>query len=146
MNALLPEWREFPANKDFYPSMLEYVLSVAKETGLSKHQEKRLRLGFEEATVNIIDYAYAMPESGRLWIRAYPMDNFLILELKDHGIPFNPLQATDALKNRPATLKETKIGGLGISFMRRMFDTATYDYEEENGIGQNHMILGMKIK
>ena len=142
MNAGI--WQKFPARQDEYENMLAYVMEQAEAAGISVKRQLKLQLGFEEATVNVISYAYES-EGGSLWLRAHREGEDFVLELKDSGTPFNPLVQEDALARKPQSLEETKIGGLGIAFMRRIFSEITYHYGEEEGLFCNHLTLRFKM-
>ncbi|MBE6100717.1 MAG: ATP-binding protein [Selenomonas ruminantium] len=135
------EWKDFPAQQDSYEEMLSYALACADEAGVSMKRQLKLQLGFEEAVVNVISYAYEPEEEGKVWLKVYADGNDLIIEIKDSGKPFNPLTKEDALANRPESLEETEIGGLGIAFMRRVFIDIAYHYGEEDGLYCNHLTL-----
>ncbi len=139
------QWKEFPAKKNAYSEMLSYVTGIAEQAGMSAKQQMKFQLGFEEASINIISYAYDADQDGKIWISAYKEQDRFILELKDSGVPFNPLNKEDALENRPSSLEEAKIGGLGIAFMRRVFSEISYHYGKENDILCNHLKLAMDL-
>lgn len=135
------EWKDFPANKENYEEMLAYAMDCAQEAGVSMKRQLKLQLGFEEAVVNVISYAYEPEEAGKVWLKVYREGEDLILEIKDSGKPFNPLTKEDALENRPKTVEEAEIGGLGIAFMRRIFADINYHYGEADGLYCNHLVL-----
>lgn len=135
------EWKDFPAQKDSYEEMLSYALACADEAGIPMKRQLKLQLGFEEAVINVISYAYEPEEEGKVWLKVYVEGDELILEIKDSGKPFNPLTKEDALEKRPESLEETEIGGLGIAFMRRVFEDITYHYGMEDGLYCNHLTL-----
>ncbi len=139
-----PNWEKFPATKDEYYSMLDYVMGIAEKSGMSEVQQMRLELGFEEAAANVINYAYTEKEDGKIQIRAYVEDERFFVELKDNGTPFNPL-VVDKTIDKPKTLEEAKIGGLGIAFMQRIFDEMSYHYGREGKLFYNKLVLGMKM-
>lgn len=135
------EWREFPAQNEHYDEMLAYILETGEQAGVPMKRQLKLQLGFEEAVVNVISYAYGQEGGGLLWLRAYPEDGELIIEIKDRGMAFNPLQKEDALEHKPASPEEAQIGGLGIAFMRRIFSDMAYEYAEEEGVFYNHLTM-----
>ena len=139
-------WQEFPAKKENYHDMLKSVIAAADAAGVSQKQMMRLQLGFEEAAINIISYAYAADADGKVWLRTSLADDMFFVELKDNGAPFNPLDAGDAFKNRPTKLSDAKIGGLGIAFLRRIFCDLTYRYCEEDGKFFNRLKLGLRLR
>ncbi len=137
------DWKEFPATTDNFYEMLEYVMAAADESGMSVKQQMRLEFGFEEAAANIINYAYGEGD-GSIQIRTYADGEKFFVELKDNGEQFNPLEV-DTNEDRGSTLEDAKVGGLGISFMRRIFDEMTYHYGNEGELFYNRLKLGMKL-
>ena len=136
------EWKIFPATKEDYYSMLDYVLNAAAEFGVSDKQQIYLELGFEEAATNIINYAYG-EKVGEISIRTYLEADHFFIELKDSGVAFNPLKMSDVKK--PTDLENAKEGGLGISFMRRIFDDMSYHFGKDGDLFCNKLKLGMKL-
>ena len=140
MNASA-DWREFSADRVHYEDMLSFVMEAAEQAGLPRNRQMRLQLGFEEAVINVISYAYGTEAQGKIWIKAHAEGEHFLLEIKDSGVQFNPLLKEDALAHKPSSLEEAKIGGLGIALMRRVFSDIRYDYAEENGSFYNHLCL-----
>ena len=138
------EWQKFPATRDEYYSMLDFVMDAAEKSGVPDKQQMYLELGFEEAAANVINYAYAESEGGEISIRAYREAEHFFIELKDSGEPFNPL-LREEIDEKPADLESAKVGGLGISFMRRIFDDMTYHFGRDGELFCNHLKLGMKL-
>ena len=85
------EWKDFPARQSSYEEMLAYVLSCAEEAEMPMKRQLKLQLGFEEAVINVISYAYEPGEEGKVWLKVYQENEELVLEIKDSGKPFNPL-------------------------------------------------------
>ena len=104
------EWKDFPAQQDSYEEMLSYALACADEAGVPMKRQLKLQLGFEEAVVNVISYAYEPEEEGKVWLKVYADGNDLIIEIKDSGKPFNPLTKEDALAKAKEALGD-KISG-----------------------------------
>ena len=138
------KWQKFLATRENYYSMLDFVMEEAQKAGVPDNRQIYLELGFEEAASNIINYAYSAEQSGEIFIYAYCEAEHFFIELKDNGIPFNPLTSIkDAEK--PSDLESAKVGGLGISFIRRIFDDVTYHFGREGELFCNHLKLGMKL-
>ena len=138
------EWRKFPATREEYYSMLNFVMGEAEKSGVPDKQQIYLELGFEEAVTNVINYAYSEKEGGEVSIRAYREAEHFFIELKDNGVQFNPLEREEIAK-KPVDLESAKIGGFGISFMRQIFDKMTYHFGREGELFCNHLKLGMKL-
>jgi len=100
----------------------------------------KLELSIEEAVDNVVNYAY---EGGIGWLEAgTSLDHeslILTIELRDAGVPFNPLEKADPDITLPAN--ERKIGGLGIYLCKKMMDSISYRYED----GNNVLIMKKKI-
>ena len=93
----------------------------------------KIELSVEEAVDNVVQYAY---EGGIGWLEAGTSldDKSLVLtiELRDAGVPFNPLEKEDPDITRSA--KERPVGGLGIYLCKQMMDSISYRYEDGNNV------------
>jgi len=93
----------------------------------------KLRLSIEEAVENVVRYAY---EGGIGWLEVGTnLDHdslILTVELRDAGVPFNPLEVPDP--DVTLLAEDRKIGGLGIYLCKKMMDTLNYKYEEGNNV------------
>ncbi len=93
----------------------------------------KLRLSIEEAVENVVCYAY---EGGIGWLEVgTSLDHdslILTIELRDAGVPFNPLEAPDPDVSLPAN--ERKVGGLGIFLCKKMMDSINYQYVDGNNV------------
>lgn len=138
------QWQKFPATREDYYSMLDFVMEAAEKAGVPENRQIYLELGFEEAASNVINYAYSEKQGGEISIRAYREAEHFFIELKDSGEPFNPLMIEKA-DEKPTDLESAKVGGLGISFMRRIFDDMTYHFGRDGELFCNHLKLGMKL-
>ena len=93
----------------------------------------KIELSIEEAVENVVQYAY---EGGIGWLEAGTSldDQSLVLtiELRDAGVPFNPLEQTDP--NISLSADERPVGGLGIYLCKKMMDSISYRYEDGNNV------------
>ena len=93
----------------------------------------KLRLSVEEAVENVVRYAY---DGGIGWLEVgTDLDHdslVLTIELRDAGVPFNPLEKPDPDVTLPA--EDRDIGGLGIFLCKKMMDNIDYRYENGNNI------------
>ena len=85
---------------------------------------ERLLFAFDlcanEAVANIISYAYPEDGAHEIVLRLVPVQGALCLEIEDDGIPFNPLEQPE--HDRPASLEDAQIGGLGVDLIRNFMD------------------------
>ena len=93
----------------------------------------KIELSVEEAVDNVVQYAY---EGGIGWLEAGTSldDKSLVLtiELRDAGVPFNPLEKDDP--DITLSAKERPVGGLGIYLCKQMMDSISYRYEDGNNV------------
>ncbi len=93
----------------------------------------KLRLSIEEAVENVVRYAYS---GGIGWLEAgtsLDQDKLLLtIELRDAGVPFNPLEREDP--DITLSAEEREVGGLGIFICKKMMDSLSYRYEDGNNI------------
>ena len=113
----------------------EIIAFLMASPDMPKDDELRFKieLSIEEAVENVVQYAY---EGGIGWLEAGTSldDKSLILtiELRDAGLPFNPLEKEDP----DITLSADKrpVGGLGIYICKNMMDSISYRYEDGNNV------------
>ena len=98
-----------------------------------------LTLALEERVVNVISYAYQDSIGHDITINISLKDKELILEVKDGGQPFNPLEVPEPDIQKP--LEERKVGGLGIFLINTLMDEVEYRREE----GLNILLMKKKI-
>ena len=105
-------------------------------------QEKRIQLdvAVEEIFVNIVNYAYPSGQ-GLATVQAETMANPLGIRIAfiDEGKPYNPLLGEEP--NLAHHLKERKVGGLGLLFVKKNVDSIDYEYRD----GKNILTLWKKL-
>ena len=107
-----------------------FVKDVTAKLGLESAMAKNVRLGVEEAVVNVIDYAYPIGTEGEVSIRAKANDKQLKFIISDSGAAFDPTEAIKA--DTTLSVEERPIGGLGILLVRELMDAI--NYERINGM------------
>jgi len=134
------ESKIFPATLSSLDEVMNYFRNAYIGVSLPKKEKMKFELAFEEAVVNIINYAYQTPD-GKIEVSCkYDSESrTLIAEIKDSGQPFNPLDL-DKIQ-RPNSLENQPVGGLGIHFMKELVDTIEYAYRE----GKNILTIHKKV-
>lgn len=113
----------------------EIVAFLMSSPDMPKDEELRFKieLSIEEAVENVVQYAY---EGGIGWLEAGTKldDKSLVLtiELRDAGVPFNPLEKDDP--DITLSADERPVGGLGIFLCKSMMDSISYRYEDGNNV------------
>ncbi len=94
--------------------------------GLALGDEDRLKieLALHEICVNVAQYAYPPGRGGDMGVRVWTKGGSLYIEVRDKGVPFNPLE-----KENPdlmVKLRRGESGGYGIYFFRTLMDGLAY--------------------
>ena len=108
-----------------------FVEENALRAGMGEAQVKRIELALEEATINIINYAYG-GQGGKLELCCTPLQGGLEFSLVDEGLPFNPLEAPGP--EVVTDVASQKIGGMGIHLIRGLTDELSYRREGERNV------------
>jgi anti-sigma regulatory factor (Ser/Thr protein kinase) len=142
-----------PARLENLEAFQQFALEEAQRAGLSPLATGRLELVLEEVLVNIVRYAYALPneiapdkvpaqtpQGGRMEIEcAQEGPGRIRFVIRDWGPAFDPLAPeepglTERLDaNREADLDDRMPGGLGLLLLRTLSD-AQYRREDDANV------------
>lgn len=124
--------KRFNPIKDKSSEIIEYLMS-SPDIPDDDVLKFKLRLSIEEAVENVVRYAY---DGGIGWLEAgtnLDQDSLVLtIELRDAGVPFNPLEKEDP--DVTLSAEDRKIGGLGIFLCKKMMDSIQYRYEDGNNV------------
>jgi anti-sigma regulatory factor (Ser/Thr protein kinase) len=121
---------EVENNLDQLPVIGDFVADTLLHFGADTATISRVQLAVDEASTNVIHYAYS-GGTGRLKLVLELEGDDLIITLIDWGVPFDP--NTVPPPDLEADIDNRKIGGLGIYFMRRLMDQVTYTFDAHEG-------------
>lgn len=100
--------------------------------GVSPDIAFQLQLVLDEAVANVVNYAYS--ESGQEFqVTIDKVDAQLVVQVVDHGIPFDPTQDSVA-PDITLSVEERPIGGLGIFLIKEMMDEVEYQRQGDSNI------------
>ena len=119
------------ANVEKLPEITEFLQECADYSGLDPKKKFGLLLAIEEAFVNVCNYAYP-DHKGLIEVSCDKVDDSLVVEISDKGIPFNILLLPDP--DISLDIADREIGGLGGYFSRRFTDSVSYRREDEKNI------------
>lgn len=130
--------KRFDPIKDKSADIIEFVMA-SPDIPSDDTLAFKIRLSVEEVVENVVRYAY---EDGIGWMEAgTELENgglVLSIEIRDAGVPFNPLEKEDPDIN--TSIEDREIGGLGIFLCKKMMDEVKYSYVD------NCNVLTMKKK
>jgi serine/threonine-protein kinase RsbW len=117
-----------------------WLTSSADRAQVPRDLVPMLEVCANEAVANIISYAYEDRQSHAISLELSRTDKGAALVIRDDGKPFNPLSLPEYEK--PATLEDARIGGLGVHFVRKLMARCEYRREA----GQNILCLEAEPK
>jgi len=119
------------ASTQFVGKVMEFMESELAHCNFPTQLRPGIITAVEEIFVNIATYAYKPEENGNVII-SVTVDNKAVIRFEDSGKPFNPLECSPP--NLDAPIKDRKIGGLGIHFVKNMMDDARYEHTDGKNI------------
>jgi len=126
------------------PSELARVSALADHFAaanqLSSEAVADLHVALDEVLTNIIKYGYTDDRAHEISIQVRIEDGVLVAEIEDDGRPFDPLIQPEP--DAKAPLKERRVGGVGIHFVRKLMNDVIY----ERVADRNHLVLKRSLK
>ena len=112
-----------------FEEIAKFVESLLEEANCPHKVSNHVLMAVEELVVNVCSYAYpdAAPENPRpLRIHFTHRTNpdAIVIEVGDDGVPFNPFAHEDP--ERPDSIENAKIGGLGLVMTKKFMDKVEY--------------------
>lgn len=112
--------------------LLAALESFADRHNLSAAVRQAVDLALEEHLTNIINYGYPDARPHQVSVQFALEAGFLVVEVQDDGVPFNPLEAPEVDTSLP--LDQKPIGGLGVHLIRHFMDELDYRREANKNI------------
>lgn len=108
------------------------IESFGEKQDISQALIFNINLSLEELITNIINYGYRDGQEHQIHIDLQVAKTEIVVELKDDGIPFNPLEAPCPDVNQD--LNDRPVGGLGIFLVRSLMDDVQYRRTGEQNV------------
>ena len=126
----------FPADLKHLYEMLDFINNFGLNYQVSHEVMGPVILAAEEALVNIITYAYPNEDKGTtvdILCEIMTSSSGMKLVIKDHGIPFNPIEkiSTPLPKENFA---DPSVGGYGLYLLIGLMDEISYERVDGNNI------------
>lgn len=128
-----------PNSFDALSTAAEETTRFLEENSASSDAVFAANLAIEELVTNIVKYGYDDTDAHEILIRLALEGDELRIEIIDDGHEFNPFDQPEPDTTLPA--EERPIGGLGIHFVRNMFDHCAYRRAD----GKNVVTLRKKL-
>lgn len=115
-----------------------FVTEHIANVGFTEFEENGIVLAVDEACANLITHAYAKCPDQEIGITVTVTDREVHIEISDAARPFDP--STIDHPDMEAYFRERRVGGLGISLIRRIMDEVRYE-PAGSGYDRNRLIL-----
>ena len=121
----------FEATFDELDDIRAFVKDNAELFGFNEDDSYKISLAVDEACTNLIRYSFKLEPSHKIKIEISENRNEFIINIKDNGNSFNPLDVP--APDMEEYLQKFKRGGLGIHIMRSVMDEISYFPSKQNG-------------
>jgi len=119
--------------------LLREVTELMRASGMNPDSVRTVNLGMEEVITNILKYGYDDDREHQVEVVLAAKPGELLIEVRDDGREFNPLAHPKPDTAKP--IDQRQPGGLGIEFLRNLFDRVSYQREE----GRNCLLLHKRL-
>ncbi len=120
--------------------VIDSLEEFGAENGIPPAEALRFGLALDELITNVISYGLAGRSGGTIRLTVRHGDGVLCAELMDDGVPFDPLTAEVELPE--GDIEDRKVGGLGLTLVRKIMDRL--DYRREDGFNRLKMEMNLK--
>jgi serine/threonine-protein kinase RsbW len=125
--------------REEFTRVIEAVDRLAAEHHLAADVVGDMQVALDEVLTNIVEYAYTDDVEHEIRIRLRVLDNVLEATIEDDGVPFNLLES--AAPDTRAPLRERRIGGVGLHFVKNLMSEVSYDRVGD----RNRLVLKKKL-
>jgi anti-sigma regulatory factor (Ser/Thr protein kinase) len=114
------------------PRMARRVEHFLHEKTINESLINKTLLCVDELITNIIAHAYADEDEHAVLLQCTIAPTFLVLELRDDGVAFNPTTQSRAVVE--GGIDERSVGGLGIHLVMSLMDKVEYEREGDYNV------------
>jgi len=101
-----------------------WVEAFGAEKGVPRTAVNDLNLSLDEILNNTVSYGYSDQDDHEIMVNIWLAGDFLIAEVQDDGMPYDPRQQTVA--SLSGGVRERQPGGLGVHFVKALMDEIGY--------------------
>ena len=115
-----------PSSPKYLSVIRAVTASMAETYGMANMAIEDVKLAVDEACSNVIKYAYKGDTRQRIVVKFVLGKGFEVV-IEDNGAKAHP----ESIEGR--SLDEVRPGGLGVHFIRRVFDVFAFDEKKKKG-------------
>lgn len=131
-------YKEIESDPTLVPTLDQFIIGIAKESGMNPEKFNNLSLSFSEALSNSIIHGNKNDPNKKVKITVNVNDSKMVIIIKDEGKGFNIDSIPDPTK--PENI--LKDSGRGIHIMRAFLDDLNYNFTD----GGTETILVLSLK
>ncbi len=121
-----------PSHPKYLSVIRETTITVGKLYGIPEADVEDIKLAVDEACSNVIKHAYRGDTTKKISVKYTIAKNLFTVMIEDNGIKTQ----IESMQGR--SLNDIRPGGLGIHFIKRVFDGFRFDEHKKKG---NRLIL-----
>ena len=125
-----------PSHPKYLSVVRSLTLKVGQINGINEALIEDIKLAVDEACANVIKHAYSGNPSGKIVIQYKTTPDKFQVIITDNGIKAQ----SELMKGRD--LDDVRPGGLGVHFIKRVFDVFKLDEKKKKG---NRLILMKRL-
>lgn len=122
--------KTFAGNYQNLAAIGEFVVKIATDQGFSSKEVYAIQTAVDEACANIIDHAYKGEDLGEIKIAITSFPDRIEIFIEDTGESFAPDEVPAPDITSPLEIRKER--GLGVFFIRKLMDEATFDCSSED--------------
>jgi serine/threonine-protein kinase RsbW len=122
--------KTFAGNYQNLAAIGEFVVKIATDQGFSSKEVYAIQTAVDEACANIIDHAYKGENLGEIKITITSFPDRIEIFIEDTGESFAPEEVPAPDITSPLEIRKER--GLGVFFIRKLMDEATFDCSSED--------------
>ena len=125
-----------PSHPKYLSLIRATTITFGKLCGIGEAEIEDMKLAIDEACANVIKHAYGGDTTKKIVVKYKVVKNMFRVIIEDNGLKAK----IEFMQGR--SLNDVRPGGLGIHFIRRVFDGFRFDERKKTG---NRLILSKKI-
>jgi len=132
------------------PAIRKNLSDLQSEWAIPDSEMRQIVVMIEEIFSNILRYAYKDTQEHQVHISLEKNGEDILIQIRDDGIPFNPLEHHPGPVLDPAMSEDNGMGltlmsednGMGLTLIKTFSSSISYRRENQN----NHLLITKKIK